>query len=489
MDTISENILLVSAIEPRKKHQTVFERFDELISGESLILHNDHDPKPLFYELQDRRGDIFDWEYLENGPALWRIKITRTANPIEVLNVTLIEPRLKHPTIFQKFDDLKPGEAFILLNDHDPRPLYYQLAQMWGDVFTWEYIEQGPFEFRILITKKPLQTDGHQEETPDEIKDENMLDVTKIEPRLKHPTIFQRFDALQGGQSLTIHNDHDPKPLYYQLLGERGNIFTWEYLAEGPESWRIRITKKLSGEGDETLGAIAAKDLRKAEVFKKYGLDFCCGGKKTVKEACSEKGIDVTLVEKELQQADNAPAATSARPLPFNEWNLDFLADYIVNTHHSYVKKMMPDLKAYADKVARVHGGHHPELMEINQLVQQTMKEMAEHTIEEETVLFPYIKKLGTLNGDATAADIDHVEESIDLRVQEHELVGGNMEKIRALSSNYTVPEDGCSSYSFLFKSLNEFEQDLHIHVHLENNILFPKAIALEKEISLKNQP
>jgi regulator of cell morphogenesis and NO signaling len=125
---------------------------------------------------------------------------------------------------------------------------------------------------------------------------ENILNVTLLEPRLKHPAIFNRFDELEDGQSLTIHNDHDPKPLYYQMLGERGNVFTWEYLEQGPVWWKVCITKKRSGEQDETLGQIAAKDLRKAQIFKKYGLDFCCGGKKTVKEACKEKGLDVTKI-------------------------------------------------------------------------------------------------------------------------------------------------------------------------------------------------
>jgi len=109
---------------------------------------------------------------------------------------------------------------------------------------------------------------------------ENILNVTVLAPKDKHPTIFVRYDALQEGESLTIHNDHDPKPLYYQLLGERGNVFTWEYLEEGPEWWKVKIRKRIPGENDETLGEIAAKDLRKAEVFKKYGLDFSCGGKK-----------------------------------------------------------------------------------------------------------------------------------------------------------------------------------------------------------------
>ena len=179
---------------------------------------------------------------------------------------------------------------------------------------------------------------------------ENILNVTLLEPRLKHPTIFNHFDELLEGESLTIHNDHDPKPFYYQLLGERGNIFTWEYLEQGPEWWKVKISKRITGEEDETLGQIAAKDLSKARIFKKYGLDFCCGGKKTVKEACKEKGLDVTKIEQELQQTDRLPGF---RPLPYNEWSLDFLADYIVNTHHSYVVKNLPDIRAYATKVLK----------------------------------------------------------------------------------------------------------------------------------------
>lgn len=133
---------------------------------------------------------------------------------------------------------------------------------------------------------------------------ENILNVTLLEPRQKHPTIFAEFDKLHEGESLIIHNDHDPKPLYYQLIGERGNIFTWEYQQQGPEWWKVKISKRRMSDSDETLGEIAAKDLRKAEVFKKYGLDFSCEGKKTVKEVCAEKGLDVTKIEQELQQLD-----------------------------------------------------------------------------------------------------------------------------------------------------------------------------------------
>jgi regulator of cell morphogenesis and NO signaling len=481
-----ENILNVTLIEPRLKHPTIFERFDELISGETLIIHNDHDPKPLYYELSAERGDIFTWEYLEQGPELWKVKISKKKDPDKkdekIVDATLLHPSVKHATIFGVFDALQPGESFVLHNDHDPRPLQFQLENTRGNIFTWQYIEQGPELFRIRITKN----DPTHSATPEPVanaKKENILNVTAIEPRLKHPTIFAKFDELKAGESLTIHNDHDPKPLYYQLLGERGNIFIWEYLEQGPALWRVKISKRGEQEKDETLGEIAAKDLRKAEVFKKYGLDFCCGGKKTVKEACAEKGLDVTKIEQELQTADKS--TVTSRPLPYNEWNLDFLADYIVNTHHSYVRKTIPDIRGYAEKVAKVHGDHHPELLSINELAQEVCDEMSAHMVKEETVLFPYIKQLivSKNNGKEKTSfgNLDSVRTPINLMEEEHEIVGSNMDEIRKLSKNYELPEDACASYSYLFKTLDEFENDLHIHVHLENNILFPKALDLEK--------
>jgi regulator of cell morphogenesis and NO signaling len=313
----------------------------------------------------------------------------------------------------------------------------------------------------------------------------NILDVTLIEPRLKHPTIFARFDELNEGESLTIHNDHDPKPLYYQLLGERGNIFNWEYLEQGPEWWKVKISKRISGEGDETLGQIAAKDLRKAEVFKKYDLDFCCGGKKTVKEACAEKGIDVTKVEQELQQADKQ--AVSSRPLPYNDWSVDFLADYIMNTHHTYVRKNLPDLSAYAQKVFHVHGSHHPELQKVLELVETVNTDLSSHLTKEERILFPYVKHLAAVKKGTQALGenpFGSVQNPINMMEMEHEIAGKAMEELRTVTNNYTLPEDACASYSLLYRMLDEFEDDLHTHIHLENNILFPKAISLEKELS-----
>ncbi len=315
-------------------------------------------------------------------------------------------------------------------------------------------------------------------------KEDHILNVTLIEPRLKHPTIFARFDALKPGEAVTIHNDHDPKPLYYQLQGERGNVFDWEYLEDGPECWLVRITRKFSGEVEETLGEIAARDIRKVEIFRKYGLDFCCGGNRTVREACAKKGLDVEEIEKELKQIDENQDMVPMRPLPFNEWRLAYLVDYIVNVHHNYVRKMIPDLRKYSSKVAKVHGNEHPELVAIRDLTEAICAELEQHMEKEERVLFPYIKKLDQANFQGGFADQSipfSVQSPISMMELEHEMVAQKLDEIADLSHNYSLPGEACGSYTYLYKLLEDFEDDLHIHVHLENNILFPKAIELEK--------
>lgn len=307
----------------------------------------------------------------------------------------------------------------------------------------------------------------------------NFINVPLIEPRLKHATIFRVFDELNGGESLIIHNDHDPKPVYYQLLGERGDIFTWEYLEQGPEWWDIKVTK--NADNQETIGEIAVKDLRKVEVFKKYGIDFCCGGKKTVAEVCKEKNIDPSQVEAELKQIDNEKKTVSG--ISYSDWDIDFLADYIVNTHHSYVRKYLPELMTYAIKVAQVHGPEHPELLPIQKLVAEINDELTEHMEMEEKVLFSHVKKIV----ETRKANLPLVKQDkdfaslIDELEQEHDQVGRAFDKIRELSMAYAIPSDACASYKLLFKMLQEFEDDLHLHIHLENNILFPKAIQMEK--------
>lgn len=305
------------------------------------------------------------------------------------------------------------------------------------------------------------------------------LDVTVIEPKFKHPTIFQKFDELQEGEAFIIHNDHDPKPLYYQLIGERGNVFSWEYLESGPEYWEVKI-KKNNFSTEPTIGELVAKDFRKAEVFKKYNLDFCCGGKKTVTQACNEKKVDYMSVERELNKLDTVTESSSQK---FDDWNLDFLVDYILNTHHVYVKKAIPLLLEYTSKVAKVHGSNHPEVIAIAHKFNEIANDLNNHMQKEEVILFPYIKQLIIAKSKNT--NIPHnafgtIKNPINMMEHEHDVVGNLFKEIKELSNNYNPPQDSCATYKVSFLKLKEFEEDLHQHIHLENNILFPKSIELE---------
>src|SRR5690606_37332541 len=304
-----------------------------------------------------------------------------------------------------------------------------------------------------------------------------VLDVTQIEPRLKHPTIFEHFDALEQGESFIIHNDHDPRPLYYQLLGERGNIFTWEYLESGPQTWQVQIAKP-AAEAEETVGEIAAKDMRKAEVFKKLGIDFCCGGKKTVKEAVAEAGLTEAQVKEELERSEAASGGSVTHD--FDSWDLGFLADYIYNVHHKYIRESGPVIEQLVEKVASRHGAAHPELIGLAKGVKELMAELYSHVQKEERVLFPAIKALeGSRDAAQTAFGI---EGPVHMMEAEHDSTGDELKALRKLTNDYALPADACNSYTYLFDKIKEFENDLFQHIHLENNILFPKALKLEKE-------
>lgn len=310
-----------------------------------------------------------------------------------------------------------------------------------------------------------------------------ILNVTLIEPKFKHPKIFEKFDSLSSGEGFIIDNDHDPKPLYYQLIGERGNVFTWEYFENGPDRWKVKITKLGDQRASDTIGEMVVKDYRKAQVFKKLGIDFCCGGKKTVEEVCRTKGLDVERVKAELNAVSGEAEQNENN---FDNWNLDFLADYIVNTHHDYVRTNVPFITELASKVASVHGKQHPELVKVADIFNRLGKDLRLHLVKEETIVFPFIK--GLLLNEKTgknspAKAFDSIQTPTQMMELEHEQAGDDLAEIRNLTRDYTLPEDACTSYTVLFKKLQQFENDLFNHVHLENNILFPKAIALEKKL------
>ena len=224
---------------------------------------------------------------------------------------------------------------------------------------------------------------------------------------------------------------------------------------------------------NRSLGEIVVEDFRTAGVFKQNGIDFCCGGKKSLKEACAEKSLNISDVIGELEALKQTPGSAS---LNFKDWDLGFLADYIVNTHHKYVTKALPELVFYTQKILSVHGEHHPELAEVADLFGKINTELLQHLQREEDVLFPAIKD--ALNTDSLEAK-KIIASEINRMSGEHEFVGGAMDKINELTKGYAVPEDACNTYKVTLKMLEQFEDDLHIHVHLENNILYPKALVL----------
>lgn len=219
-----------------------------------------------------------------------------------------------------------------------------------------------------------------------------------------------------------------------------------------------------------SIGEIVANDYRAAAVFKEAGIDYCCGGKQSIDEACCEKEIDRTDLISKLEMLESTPNTSTHN---FKEWEPGFLCDYIVNTHHKYVLKSLPELVMYTEKIASVHGERHPELALVADLFSGINKELLQHMKKEEEVLFPSIKE--ALNSGSEKAKATIISE-ISRLSGEHEFAGGAMDRINVITDNYQVPADGCNTYHVTFKLLHQFEDDLHMHVHLENNILFPKA-------------
>lgn len=232
------------------------------------------------------------------------------------------------------------------------------------------------------------------------------------------------------------------------------------------------VTRKYD---EMTIGEIVADDFRAATIFKNAGIDFCCGGNKSLDTACKEKGIEPLAVLNNLKELDLSKTDYSQN---YKEWDLGFLSDYIVNTHHKYVIKSLPELEFYLSKIASVHGERHPELVEIAAMFMQVSNELKQHLHNEENVLFPAIKEVLRSGSEEAKA---RIVSEITRMSGEHEFAGGTLDKINEITHNYTVPSDGCNTYRVSFKMLQAFEDDLHVHVHLENNILFPKALSLSK--------
>lgn len=228
------------------------------------------------------------------------------------------------------------------------------------------------------------------------------------------------------------------------------------------------------------IGNIVAADYRTAAVFKKYGIDFCCKGGRTVEEATAEKGIDAEDIYQDLSALPKGGEAD----IDFKAWPLDLLADYIEKTHHRYVREKSPILMEFLTKLCQVHGERHPELYEIRALFEASVQDLGDHMLKEDQILFPFVRTMveaKSAQAPFVQPNFGTVENPIQMMMHEHTAEGERFEKIAALTDGYTPPADACNTYKVAFKMLEEFENDLHRHIHLENNILFPESIAMER--------
>ena len=233
---------------------------------------------------------------------------------------------------------------------------------------------------------------------------------------------------------------------------------------------------------DKTIGQIVADDFRTAAIFKKHGIDFCCKGGRTIEEACDKKGVAPSALINELESLPKG----NSNEVAVRDWPLDLLANYIVRIDHQYVRDKTSMLLQFLDKLCRVHGDRHPELFEINRIFNESARDLASHFQKEENVLFPFIESLvkaQQLGEPLGEIHFGTVENPIAMMMHEHSVEGDRFEEIVKLTNGYTPPADACNTYKVTYAMLQEFENDLNRHIHLENNILFPKAIALEKQL------
>jgi regulator of cell morphogenesis and NO signaling len=233
-----------------------------------------------------------------------------------------------------------------------------------------------------------------------------------------------------------------------------------------------------------TVGQLVAERPARSRVFEKWGLDYCCGGKKPLDEACIAKGLNLESIIAELREDDIARSAETHTD--WTQASLTELADHIEQRHHGYLREALPRLSKLIEKVQNAHGDTHPELAEVAAVFEELSAELTQHTFKEEMILFPFCRKLD----EATDQPLVHcgsIRNPIAVMEHEHEEAGQALARLRELTGDYAVPGGACNTYRAMLDGLFEFEKDLHEHIHKENNILFPRAIEREATLSVRH--
>lgn len=238
---------------------------------------------------------------------------------------------------------------------------------------------------------------------------------------------------------------------------------------------------------ESIVADLVAQDYRTSDVFKKYGIGFCCGGKYPLQMACEINNVDVNDILEELQTATSEVNVSNT--LQYKDWPLDFLADYIVNVHHQYLKKALPQVD---DLVAHFTDGHRKKysyLDELHGTTNRMVKQMLPHMEHEEKVIFPYVRQIQHAYQHSepyAGLFVKTLRKPIELMMaQEHETTGKDLLKLRELTNNYTPPSSACLTHKVAFSKLKEVDCDISRHLYLENEILFPQVVEMEKKLTV----
>ena len=226
-----------------------------------------------------------------------------------------------------------------------------------------------------------------------------------------------------------------------------------------------------------TVGSILASRPSRSRVFEQHGIDYCCGGQQTLKQACAQNDLDTSTILAELAESDASHA--NVQEIDWTQQSITQLIDHLLETHHVYVKREIPRLRGLVGKIAEVHGENHPELLQLRQLFHHFAAEIESHLAKEEQVLFPFSKELDATDS-LTEFHCGSLQNPIRVMVHEHEDAGEALREMRQLTSDYTTPEDGCNTYRATLDGLADLEKDMHWHIHKENNILFPAIVQAE---------
>ena len=216
-------------------------------------------------------------------------------------------------------------------------------------------------------------------------------------------------------------------------------------------------------------------------VFEKLGIDFCCGGNRPLEDACAAANLNLDEVLRSLETAMATPVRPSEREL--RAGSLAELTAHIVRTHHAFVRREIPQIESLAEKVSTKHGPNHPELLHIRSIFRGVAQELLMHMMKEESVLFPYIERMeeAVIEGrPVLPPPFGAIANPVRMMEQEHESAGAALKAMREASHDYAAPQDACASYQAFYRELDAFEKDLHQHIHLENNVLFPRALEME---------